>query len=54
MGPWMMGTIDDMATYDRVADNDVTQDDVADNGITDNVVARLSLPTTTTSWAMGP
>ena len=50
----MMGTIDDMATYDRVADNDIAHDDVADNGITDNVVAILSLSTTNTSWAMGP
>ena len=45
----MISTADYMATYDGTVDHCIDND-----GVADNIVATVSLPTTTDSWAMGP
>ena len=49
-----MGTADDMATYNGVADDGVADNGVADDGVADNDVETLSLPTRNVYWMIGP
>ena len=54
MGPWVMGAVDNMATYDGAVDNGVGHNGVADNGVTNDVTATSPLPIMTVSWVMEP